>query len=133
MSARLVCLDGHPDIPLRPTMILVGRHTHCDVRVESARVSRHHCCMVLEEGHLIVRDLDSTNGTWVNGARVSLARMAPGDELALGQVRYRFESGPSPGCPLPPRPPGPEPQPAGGVSSGLSTYEIIRPPRESSP
>jgi pSer/pThr/pTyr-binding forkhead associated (FHA) protein len=44
-------------------VILVGRHARCDVRVESGRVSRRHCCLVLEGDHLVVRDLDSTNGT----------------------------------------------------------------------
>src|SRR5262245_62582934 len=97
MSARLVSLDGHPDIVLNRTATLVGRHIHCDVRIDSARVSRRHCCLFPEGDHLVVRDLDSTNGTWVNGDRVAVARVAPGDELAIGPLRYRFEPGPGPG------------------------------------
>jgi predicted component of type VI protein secretion system len=101
MTARLVSLDGHPEIHLSQTVILVGRHAHCDVRIDSSRVSRRHCCLVLEEGHLVVRDLESTNGTWVNGDRVSVARMAPGDELTIGLARYRLEAGPLPRGPSP--------------------------------
>jgi pSer/pThr/pTyr-binding forkhead associated (FHA) protein len=42
---------------------------------------------------VVVRDLGSTNGTWINGLRVAEGRLRPGDELAIAGVRYRLEGG----------------------------------------
>lgn len=81
MIARLVSLDGYPDICLSQTVLLIGRHEGCGMRIDSSRVSRRHCCLILEGSYLVVRDLDSTNGTRVNGERITVAKMTGGDEL----------------------------------------------------
>jgi pSer/pThr/pTyr-binding forkhead associated (FHA) protein len=135
MTARLVSLDGHPEIHLSQTVILVGRHAHCDVRIDSSRVSRRHCCLVLEEGHLVVRDLESTNGTWVNGDRVSVARMVPGDELTIGLARYRLETGPtSRGCSSAVRLDAPlDHGSVGDDPSALGTWQVDPPPHPGRP
>lgn len=91
MPARLVALDEGPDIPLDRAMVVVGRHPECDSRLESLRVSRHHCCMTPESGDLLVRDLGSTNGIRINGQRVSNGRLKSGDELSIAHLRYRYE------------------------------------------
>ncbi|WP_422926763.1 FHA domain-containing protein [Singulisphaera sp. PoT] len=95
MPARLVALEEGADIPLNQTMVVVGRHPQCDARLESLRVSRHHCCMTQDKGEVVVRDLGSTNGIRINGQRVESGRLRPGDELAIAHIRYRFESGQS--------------------------------------
>jgi pSer/pThr/pTyr-binding forkhead associated (FHA) protein len=65
----------------------IGRSTGADFIVDAALVSRVHCRLsALENGELEVRDLESTNGTFVNGSRVDTARLAPGDRLAVGRV-----------------------------------------------
>jgi pSer/pThr/pTyr-binding forkhead associated (FHA) protein len=65
----------------------LGRSTGADFIVEAALVSRVHCRLTaLPDGALEVRDLDSTNGTFVNGRRVAQARLAPGDRLRVGRV-----------------------------------------------
>ncbi len=81
------------DIPERTFRILsggirtVGRSTGADFIVDAALVSRVHCRLsALPTGELEVRDLDSTNGTYVNGARVATARLASGDKLKVGRV-----------------------------------------------
>ncbi len=91
MPARLVALDEGADIPLDRAMVVVGRHPECDSRLESLRVSRHHCCMTPESGDLLVRDLGSTNGIRINGQRVSTGRLKAGDELSIAHLRYRYE------------------------------------------
>ena len=91
MPARLVALDEGPDIPLDRTMIVVGRHPQCDTRLDSLRVSRHHCCMTQDHGELIVRDLGSTNGIRINGQRVEIGRLRAGDELSIAHIRYRLD------------------------------------------
>src|SRR3954453_5761363 len=93
MPARLVSLDEGSDIPLDRTMVVVGRHPQCDARLDSLRVSRHHCCMTQDNGEVVVRDLGSTNGIRINGQRVEMGRLRSGDELSIAHIRYRLEDG----------------------------------------
>jgi pSer/pThr/pTyr-binding forkhead associated (FHA) protein len=90
MNARLVALDDSPDIPLDRTLVVVGRHPQCDARLGSLRVSRQHCCLTQAEGEIVVRDLGSTNGIRINGERVEVGRLRPGDELSIAHFRYRL-------------------------------------------
>jgi pSer/pThr/pTyr-binding forkhead associated (FHA) protein len=91
MPLRLICLDGHADIPLDRAVLLVGRHRWCDVRIASPRVSRRHCCLALDRDGVLVRDLGSRNGTLINGRRVEEGVLHPGDELSVAHCRYRLE------------------------------------------
>lgn len=93
MPPRLVALDEGPDISLDRAMVVVGRHPACDTRLDSLRVSRHHCCMTQENGEVLVRDLGSTNGIRINGQRVEIGRLKAGDELSIAHIRYRLENG----------------------------------------
>src|SRR4051812_31774003 len=93
MPARLVAIDEGPDIPLDRTMVVVGRHPQCDARLDSLRVSRHHCCMTQDKDELVVRDLGSTNGIRINGQRVEMGRLRPGDELSIAHIRFRLDNG----------------------------------------
>src|SRR5215470_4372523 len=93
MPVRLVSLNEGPDIPLDREPIVVGRHPHCDVRLPSFRVSRRHCCLTEVDGAVAVRDLGSTNGTWINDRRVEAGRLRPGDTLTIAVLRYRLENG----------------------------------------
>jgi pSer/pThr/pTyr-binding forkhead associated (FHA) protein len=81
------------DIPEKTFRILsggvrtIGRSTGADFIVDAALVSRVHCRLsALPGGDLEVRDLDSTNGTYLNGARVATARISSGDRLKVGRV-----------------------------------------------
>jgi pSer/pThr/pTyr-binding forkhead associated (FHA) protein len=65
----------------------LGRATGADFGLDGALVSRVHCRLTaLADGGLEVRDLDSTNGTFVNGKRVQTAQLASGDRLQVGRV-----------------------------------------------
>ena len=65
----------------------VGRATGADFIVDAPLVSRVHCRLtVLPDGELEVRDLQSTNGTFVNGQRIDSGRLASGDRLGVGRV-----------------------------------------------
>ena len=65
----------------------VGRATGADFIVDAALVSRVHCRLTaLPDGELEVRDLESTNGTFVNGHRVDSARLSDGDRLQVGRL-----------------------------------------------
>jgi pSer/pThr/pTyr-binding forkhead associated (FHA) protein len=65
----------------------LGRATGADFSVDGALVSRVHCRLIATAGGgLEVRDLDSPNGTFVNGKRVQTAQLEPGDRLQIGRV-----------------------------------------------
>jgi pSer/pThr/pTyr-binding forkhead associated (FHA) protein len=81
------------DLPEKTFRILpgnirtIGRATGADFIVDAALISRVHCRLTaLTDGELEVRDLESTNGTYVNGERIETARLAPGDRLQVGRV-----------------------------------------------
>jgi predicted component of type VI protein secretion system len=68
----------------------IGRHDDCVIRIKSSQVSRRHCEIFEVTGKLTVRDLGSSNGTFVNGKRVSGQHvLKPGDEVTLGAVTLR--------------------------------------------
>ena len=76
---------------------LAGRDPGCSVEIDAGSVSRRHARITVVGGAATIEDLDSTNGTHVNGARISrLTPLSPGDELSLGsealQVRKRNPS-----------------------------------------
>jgi pSer/pThr/pTyr-binding forkhead associated (FHA) protein len=91
MPCQLVTSAGRPRIRLDRVLVVVGRHPDCDVRLDSPRVSRWHCCLSEVDGEVWVRDLGSTNGTWIDGRRVSSGRVRPGGVLAIADLRYRVE------------------------------------------
>jgi hypothetical protein len=66
--------------------LLVGRHDACDAVIGHPSVSRKHARLSFRDGHWVLRDLDSTNGTRVNGKRVVRCRLEPGDLLSLGSA-----------------------------------------------
>jgi pSer/pThr/pTyr-binding forkhead associated (FHA) protein len=67
----------------------IGRATGADFIIDAALVSRVHCRVsALAGGELEIKDLESTNGTYVNGERVETARLAPGDRLLVGRVEF---------------------------------------------
>ena len=65
----------------------IGRAAGADFIIDAALISRVHCRLTaFPDGQLEVKDLDSTNGTFVNGTRVDMARLASGDRLRVGRV-----------------------------------------------
>ena len=64
----------------------IGRSTGANFIVDAALVSRVHCRLTAGATELEVLDLESTNGTFVNGERVETVRLVPGDKLRVGRV-----------------------------------------------
>lgn len=67
----------------------IGRSTGAELILEAALVSRLHCRLEASDETLEVVDLESTNGTFVNGARVTRAHLIPGDRLQVGRVELQ--------------------------------------------
>jgi pSer/pThr/pTyr-binding forkhead associated (FHA) protein len=64
----------------------IGRSTGAQFFLDAPLVSRLHCQLTAVSGSLEVKDLDSTNGTFVNGRRVSASELRSGDTLTVGRV-----------------------------------------------
>jgi predicted component of type VI protein secretion system len=89
MPAQLVALNDGPSILLDKPILLLGRHPECDIQIDSRKISRRHCCIAQVSDYLVVRDLGSTNGVRINGIKVVEGRLSSGDELTIGNNRYR--------------------------------------------
>ena len=72
----------------------IGRAPRADFIVDAAMVSRLHCRLSAGASELEVVDLDSTNGTFVNGQRVTRALLKSGDRLGVGRVELQVERAP---------------------------------------
>jgi len=71
----------------------VGRLEDNAFQIPEPSVSGHHCELTRRGTDLLVKDLNSTNGTFINGEKVAEAVLKPGQILRLGQVEMRLESG----------------------------------------
>ncbi len=69
----------------------IGRAADNDIAFEDKRVSRHHAEIFLKDEALIIKDLDSQNGTWVNGSEVTTATINVGDAVVIGGNTIIFE------------------------------------------
>src|SRR4051812_25355124 len=70
--------------------VTIGREEGNALRLNDERVSRYHAKVQAEDGDIILTDLDSTNGTRVNGAAVQIRRLRPGDQLSIGRTMLLF-------------------------------------------
>jgi pSer/pThr/pTyr-binding forkhead associated (FHA) protein len=70
---------------------LVGRNPACDLAISHPSISRQHCLLQLTERGLHVKDLDTTNGTRVNGIALKEGYVNVGDRLTIGHVHFMVE------------------------------------------
>jgi pSer/pThr/pTyr-binding forkhead associated (FHA) protein len=89
MPAQLLSLSDGPSLLLDKPILLVGRHEECDIQLNSRKISRKHCVIAQVGEALVIRDLGSTNGVRVNGVRVADGTLRTGDELTIGNFRYK--------------------------------------------
>jgi pSer/pThr/pTyr-binding forkhead associated (FHA) protein len=95
MIAQLIPIDGSKTVTIGRDITLVGRKRGlCDVIVDHSSVSKVHCALARTDGLLFLRDLGSTNGTRVNGQKVTRGALLPGDELSIANVKFRVHLGP---------------------------------------
>ncbi len=83
-----------PLIALQRPVLLIGRHLECDVRIDSPKISRRHCCLAMAYDRVLIRDLGSRNGIRVNGRPVEESRLEDGDEIAIGPILFRIAAEP---------------------------------------
>ena len=89
MTFQLASATGDQIFDLRGTRpLLVGRALNCDLPVFDPTISRRHAEIAVADGALAIRDLDSSNGTFVNGARVEAGTARAGDSVTFGKVTF---------------------------------------------
>ncbi|MBI1348471.1 FHA domain-containing protein [bacterium] len=72
--------------------MIIGREQDCQVKLQDAAVSRHHCVLLQDDYAVRVRDLGSRNGTFLQGKRVSGEQiLLSGDVLTIGQTQLKFQ------------------------------------------
>lgn len=86
-------LDGQI-YPISGTVV-VGREDSCDITIKSNELSRQHARINIDGDHLVVQDLNSTNGTSVNGAKITSAPARSGDEIKFDEQAFQV-IGPEP-------------------------------------
>src|SRR3989442_875123 len=87
----------HPgEFELEPGFNTLGRNPTNDYRVHDATVSSFHCEIVLSDDSVLVRDLGSTNGTFIDNQPVHEGHLNPGQILRLGSAEWRLDPQPEP-------------------------------------
>lgn len=90
---RLVVNPGTPqawEIPLKPGINFLGRGVSNDFKFEDPSVSGSHCEIIIENGMVTLKDMGSTNGTFVNQSRIQQAQLQNGQAVRLGSVEMVF-------------------------------------------
>src|SRR5262245_965443 len=73
-----------------PIPVTIGREEGNALRLNDERVSRYHAKVQTEDNDIILTDLDSTNGTRVNGSAIQIRRLRPGDQVSIGRTMLLF-------------------------------------------
>src|SRR5262250_2221634 len=70
----------------------IGRVEDNTFPIVEASISSHHCEILLKGSDVVVKDLNSTNGTFINGEKITESPLKPGQVLRLGQIEMRLET-----------------------------------------
>ncbi|MHB0963272.1 MAG: FHA domain-containing protein, partial [Gemmatimonadaceae bacterium] len=93
MRYRLTGTESAYRFELAPTGTLIcGRAVTSDLAIIDPTVSRHHADLVVGDSGVTVRDVGSSNGTFVNGVKIDESFAVPGDTVTFGKVAFRLEA-----------------------------------------
>jgi pSer/pThr/pTyr-binding forkhead associated (FHA) protein len=123
--AKLVVLNEGltgQSFELKSDKTTIGRVEDNSFQLAVGSVSSHHCEILLQGNEVVVRDLSSTNGTFINGQQVTKdAVLKPGQTLRLGQVEMRLENGAPTAAPAP----ATSPEPVAPIKKPLASTMVI--------
>ena len=95
MQVALKVIEGKQTgtlIPLNRQKFLIGREEDCQLRPNSDLVSRHHCVIAVDDFTVRIRDLGSTNGTFVNNQRITTqVVLKQGDLIKIGKLAFEMQ------------------------------------------
>ncbi|MBY0111616.1 MAG: FHA domain-containing protein [Phycisphaerales bacterium] len=88
-SLVLVNRDGSQrEVPLKKARVIIGRQADATMRLPDPNVSRQHCELQLDAGRPVLKDLGSSNGTYVNRRRISQTELSAGDTVSIGPFLF---------------------------------------------
>ncbi|HYV97421.1 MAG TPA: adenylate/guanylate cyclase domain-containing protein [Gemmatimonadaceae bacterium] len=91
MPLKLVAADGVTSYELHDgAMQVIGRAVQCDISIIDPTISRRHAELVPDDKGLLIRDLGSSNGTFINGAKITEQRAAAGDNVTFGKLAFKL-------------------------------------------
>lgn len=93
-NRRLVALNGPLEaktFPLQEPIIRLGRNPSCEIHIHQDTISQFHAELITTDDGLVLADLNSSNGTYINDRRIHRQILQPGDKLRLDWVEFRFE------------------------------------------
>jgi len=115
MKAKLLVIQGRPQgksLVFAPGSYYFGRGEECQVRPNSAMVSRQHCLLRVTETGVYLKDLGSRHGTLINGTLIQQEQqLSPGDQVQIGPLVFELQLGTMNDAPAPPVILGPAPLP----------------------
>lgn len=86
---NLVIITGHSSgrkVPLLPMTMSIGREHDNNIELKDPEVARYHARVLFENGRFILEDLESSNGTWLNGEQIKQSSLVNGDRIKLGDT-----------------------------------------------
>ncbi len=94
LDAKLVMFRSNGErreFPLNQDLTCVGRKNDCDIRIPVTEVSRRHAEFTIKDEEVSVKDLGSSNGTFVNNKRVKQSALSAGDHVVIGPVVFTLQ------------------------------------------
>jgi len=79
---------GTKSFPVKRGAVTIGRSHNCDFQIPVISVSKKHCKLICKSDTVTIRDLDSRNGTLVNGKLISETTLSPGDSIEIGPLVF---------------------------------------------
>ena len=94
MPKIIIMMDGvgSREVKLTKERTTLGRRPYNDIVIEHLAVSGEHAVFLMQSNEVVIEDLNSTNGTFVNGKAVKRQLLQHGDILEIGKYKVRFES-----------------------------------------
>jgi pSer/pThr/pTyr-binding forkhead associated (FHA) protein len=92
-QASVAILEGHAagmEYPIKKTYAVIGRSRNAAVSLKDPLASRQHAAIMFHEDAFILKDLDSTNGTYMRGAYIRQRKLSHGDKFRIGKTVLQF-------------------------------------------
>jgi predicted component of type VI protein secretion system len=134
VDASLVCSDGRT-FPVRDGFVL-GRVTGCDLVIDDGKCSRRHARICVEGSVVEIEDLQSSNGTLLNGKPVQRRMLRDGDQIQIGKTVIAYREGviaPKAAAAPVARPAGPAAAPAAAAAEDDDLFGDAPPPPKATP
>ncbi|MGD0252188.1 MAG: FHA domain-containing protein [Verrucomicrobiota bacterium] len=129
MAKLVILTQGMTDRAheLKVDRTTIGRVEDNLFQIAEPSVSSHHCEVLLRGNDVVIKDLDSTNGTFINGEKIAERVLQPGQTLRLGNVELRLDTGAPPAAGTPVSAPASAPAPTGAPAKKTPDGTMVIP------